>query len=62
MLTRTILLVGERYFKEISSEGEKILGVDNSPLGGVWYQDVVERLEYGKDQRMTGMLTVTSLE
>ena len=43
---------------ELCSEGEKVLGVDNSPLRDVWYQDVVEHLEYEKDQRKMGMLTL----
>lgn len=31
----------------------------NSPLRDVWHQDVVERLEYEKDQRKMGMLTAS---
>ena len=47
---------GSKAIDELCSEGEKVLGVDNSPLRDVWYQDV-EHLEYEKDQRKMGMLT-----
>ena len=50
---------GSKAINELCSEGEKILGVDNSPLRDVWHQDVVERLEYEKDQRKMGMLTAS---
>ena len=56
-LVRAINKNGSKAIDDLCSEGEKVLGVDNSPLRDVWYQDVVERLEYERDQKKTGMLT-----
>ena len=40
--------------RELCAEGDRLLGVDNNPLKEVWHQDVIERLEYEKDQRKSG--------
>ena len=44
---------GNEAIEELCSEGDRVLG-DNNVLRDVWYQDVVERLEYEKDQRTNG--------
>ena len=39
----------------MSMEGECVLGTDNNILRDAWRQDVLERLEFKKDQRRSGM-------
>ena len=45
---------GRKDIEELCEEGENFLGVD-SPLREVWQQDVIERLEFEKDQRRNGL-------
>ena len=40
---------------ELIMEGERALGTDNNILRDAWWQDVLERLEFEKDQRRSGM-------
>ena len=53
-LVRSINNDGNEAIDELCSEGDCLLG-DNNPLREVWYQDVIERLEYDKDQRKSGI-------
>lgn len=55
-LVRSVNKEGSKAIEELCAEGDHLLGIDNNPLREVWHQDVVERLEYEKDQRKSGML------
>lgn len=54
-LVRSINTSGNEAIEELCSEGDHVLG-ENNPLRDVWYQDVVERFEYERDQRKSGNL------
>ena len=53
-IVRTISRDGNKAIDELCSKGDQLLGEDNNPLREVWHQDVIERLEYEKDQRKAG--------
>jgi len=40
--------------QELIREGDRILGKDNNLLRDAWRQDVIERLQYEKDQSKAG--------
>ena len=40
---------------ELITEGDRILGEGQNALWEAWEQDVVERLEYERDQAKAGM-------
>ena len=54
-LVRSINKNGSKAIEDLCAEGDRFLGDVKSPLREVWHQDVVERLEYEKDQRKSGM-------
>ena len=47
--------------RELCECGDKILGSENNLLRVAWQQDVIERLEYEKDQCSSGMKFSTYL-
>ena len=47
-LVRSVDKNGSRVVEELYAEGDRL--PDNNPLKEVWHQDVIERLEYEKDQ------------
>ena len=49
-LVRSVNTNGNKAIEELCSEGDRVLG-DNNPLRDVWYQDVIERFEYERDQK-----------
>ena len=53
-IVRTVNRQGSKAIDELCSRGDQLLGEENNPLRDVWHQDVVERLEYEKDQRKAG--------
>ena len=53
-LVRSVDKNGSRVGEELCAEGDRLLDVDNNPLKEVWHKDVIERLEYEKDQRKSG--------
>lgn len=44
-----------RAIDELCIGGNKVLGSNNNLLRASWQQDVMERLEYEKDQSKSGM-------
>ena len=56
-LVRSVHKKGSKDIEELCDEGEHVLGVD-SPLREVWQQDVIERLEFEKDQTRNGLLLI----
>ena len=50
----TVNRQGSKAIDELCSRGDQLLGEEDNPLREVWYQDVVERLVYEKDQREAG--------
>ena len=55
-IVRTVNHHGSKAIDELCSRGDQLLGEESNPLRDVWHQDVLERLEYEKDQRKAGML------
>ena len=45
---------GSKVINELIEEGNRVLG-DESMLKDSWHQDVVERLDYERDQQTSGM-------
>ena len=52
-IVRSVNDKGSKVIDELCSRGYQLLGNDDNPLREVWHQDVMERLEYEKDQRKT---------
>ena len=44
-----------RAINDLCTQEDKVIGSDNNLLRAAWQQDVVERLDYEKDQSMSGM-------
>jgi hypothetical protein len=53
-IVRTVNRQGSKAVDELCSRGDQLLGEENNPLRDVWHQDVVERLEYEKNQHTAG--------
>ena len=53
-MVRTVNRQGSKAIDELCARGDQLLGEENNPLRDVWHQDVVERLEYEKDQHKAG--------
>ena len=53
-IVRTVNRQGSKAIDELCCRGDQLLGEENNPLRDVWHQDVVERLEYEKDQHKAG--------
>ena len=46
---------GNKAIEKLCSRGDQILSSECNPLREVWRQDVIERLEYERDQKKNGM-------
>lgn len=55
-IVRSVNCQGSKAIDELCSKGDTLLGEENNPLREVWYQDVIERLEYEKDQTKSGTM------
>lgn len=53
-LVRSIHNNGSRIVEELCNQGDQILGQEQNLLRETWRQDVIERLEYEKDQSNSG--------
>lgn len=53
-LVRLINRKGSKAVEELCLNGDKVLGQDQNLLRLAWQQDVIERLEYDKDQSSSG--------
>lgn len=47
---------GSQVIEELCSQGDRALGQESNLLRDVWHQDVVERLQYEKDQSKSGQM------
>lgn len=45
---------GSVTIEELCSKGDQLLSNECNPLREVWHRDVIERLEYERDQRKNG--------
>lgn len=52
-LTSAVHTIGSKVINELVEEGSRVLGEDNV-LKDSWHQDVVERLDYERDQQRSG--------
>ena len=55
MLQAVKQIRGSAAIEQLIKEGEKALGSDNNVLKDAWHQDVVERLQYEEDQKLSGV-------
>lgn len=53
-IVRSVNRRGSAVIEELCSKGDQLLSNECNPLREVWRQDVIERLEYERDQRKTG--------
>jgi len=49
------------FVQKLFSEGDCVHGEENNLLRDAWRQDVIECLQYEKNQRKTGDITYTTL-
>ena len=54
-IVRSVNQKGSHVIEELCSKGDQVLSNECNPLREVWLQDVIERLEYERDQRKNGM-------
>ena len=53
-LVRTVHKKGSSAIEELCKKGDKVLGQEQNMLRQAWRQDVIERLEYERDQTKSG--------
>jgi hypothetical protein len=54
-IVRSVNHKGSKAIEELCSRGDQLISSECNPLREVWRQDVVERIEYERDQRKNGM-------
>lgn len=54
-MVRTVSKSDSKAIEELCSKGDKLQGEEKNLLREAWRQDVVERLEYERDQSKSGM-------
>ncbi len=52
---------GTKTIEELCAKGERLLGQDNNLSRKAWHQDVVERLEFEKDQWRSGYYLISDM-
>lgn len=58
-IVQVISKEGSKDVEELCSKGDEILSKDCNPLREVWQQDVIDRLNFHKDQRKNCMFMNT---
>ena len=53
-IVRTVHKKGAKTIEDLCARGEQVLGQDNNLLREAWKQDVLDRLDYEKDQHKSG--------